>query len=64
MPQTGALMSMNDYLSTAFRPDCEYVDGVIMERNLGEKDHSMLQMAISAALFNRRKEWGIHVFPE
>ena len=55
---------MNDYLSTSFRPDCEYVDGVIVERNLGEKDHSALQMAISACLFNRRKEWGIHVFPE
>jgi Uma2 family endonuclease len=64
MPQTGALMSMNDYLSTSFRPDREYVDGVIVERNLGEKDHSTLQMAISAALFNRRQEWGIHVFPE
>src|SRR5436190_963738 len=54
MPQTGTLMSVNDYLSTTFRPDCEYVDGVIVERNLGEKDHSTLQMAISAALFNRR----------
>ena len=64
MPQTGALMSMNDYLSSTFRPDCEYVDGVIVERNLGEKDHSTLQMAISAALFNRQKELGMHVFPE
>jgi Uma2 family endonuclease len=64
MPQTGTLMSVNDYLSTSFRPDCEYVDGVIVERNMGEKDHSTLQMAISASLFNRRKEWGSHVFPE
>ena len=64
MPRTGTLMSVNDYLSTSFRPDCEFVDGVIVERNLGEKDHSTLQMAISACLFNRRKEWDIHVFPE
>src|SRR5205809_357514 len=61
---TGALVSISEYLSTSYRPDCDYVDGVIEERNLGERDHSRLQMAISGFFHLRRKEWGIHVYPE
>jgi Uma2 family endonuclease len=35
------LISVEEYLNTSFPDaDCEYVDGVIVERNLGEKDHS------------------------
>lgn len=59
-----ALVSVGEYLSTAYRPDREYLDGRILERNLGERDHSEIQMAVSAYLFGRRKQWGIHVFPE
>ena len=57
--QTGELMSIREYLSTSFRPDCDYVDGEIVERNVGEYDHSRLQGAIIFHLFERRKEWGI-----
>ena len=62
--QRGILISVEEYLSTSYRPDREYIDGTIVERNLGEKDHSRLQMALSAFLYNRRDEYGIHVFPE
>lgn len=58
------LISVEEYLSTAYRPDCDYVDGVVLERNLGEQDHSNMQMALSAYLFNLRKNLGIQVFPE
>ena len=61
---TGELVSVREYLSTSYRPDCDYVDGVVLERHLGERDHARLQMAVSAFLYNRRKELGIHVFPE
>ncbi len=61
---TQALISVAEYLSTSYDPDRDYVDGVVVERNLGETDHSALQMAISAWLYQRRKELGIHVFPE
>ena len=61
---TGELVSVQEYLSTSYRPDCDYVDGLVVERNLGERDHSRLQMALSAYLHNRRKTWGISVFPE
>jgi len=62
--QTEELISVREYLATAYDPDCDYVDGVVEERNLGERDHASLQMAVSAYFYERRKEWGIHVFPE
>ena len=61
---TSELISVSEYLHTDYSPDCDYVDGVVLERNLGEKDHSAFQMAISAYLYNRRKQWNIQVFPE
>jgi Uma2 family endonuclease len=61
---TGTLASVNEYLSTSYDPDCEYLDGVILERNVGERDHSTLQGATFAWFYNRRKELRIAVFPE
>jgi Uma2 family endonuclease len=61
---TGTLISVQEYLSTAYSPDCDYVDGEVVERNLGEKDHSKSQGRLFAFLFERRRQWGIHVYPE
>jgi hypothetical protein len=36
-------ISVQEYLKTVYRPDCDYVDGVVEERNLGERDHSWIQ---------------------
>jgi Uma2 family endonuclease len=60
----GSLVSIHEYLSTSYRPDCDYVDGVVLERNLGEYDHARLQRALVVYFDNRRKEWGIDVVPE
>jgi Uma2 family endonuclease len=62
--ERGTLIPVEEYLSTSYRPDREYVDGALVERNVGERDHSEVQMALSAYLFNRRNELNIHVFPE
>lgn len=61
---TETLLSVEEYLATSYRPDCDYVDGQLEERNVGEWDHGKLQMAIAAYLFARRKRWGIQVVPE
>ena len=37
------LTSVEEYLSTLYRPDCDLVDGALIERNVGQKDHSKLQ---------------------
>src|SRR5262245_12767765 len=61
---TGSLISVDEYLNTSYRTDCDYVDGVVLERNLGEKDHSGLQMEIGYYYRARRKQWGLWVYPE
>ena len=58
------LVSVSEYLSTSYRPDCDYVDGVVLERNLGEYDHGRLQLAVAAYFHARRKEWGLYAVPE
>ena len=62
--QQEALISVEEYLSTSYRPDCDYVDGHIEERNLGEFDHSSLQTAIAVYFGSRQKELGITVVVE
>ena len=59
-----ALISIEEYLSTSYEPDLEYVDGVLEEKNMGEWDHGFLQAAIGAWFFNHRAEWGIDVLAE
>jgi len=39
------LVSVSEYLETSYRPDVDYVDGELLERNVGELDHSRLQGA-------------------
>jgi Uma2 family endonuclease len=58
------LVPVEEYLASTYEPDCEYLDGEIVERNIGESDHAGLQGLLLGWLFNRRKELGIHVFPE
>jgi|SRR3954453_6076847 hypothetical protein len=61
---TGSLVSVREYLSTSYRPDCDYIDGVVLERNVGEKDHSRLQTEIAFYYRSHRKEWGLWGFVE
>ena len=58
------LISVEEYLKTVYRPDVDYVDGEIEERNLGEFDHGDLQAAISMALRMHQKDWGVRVVVE
>src|SRR5580700_1095507 len=64
MTATGIQVSLDEYLSTVYDPDCEFVDGELIERNMGESDHSALQGIIFALLFNQSRKLGIYVFPE
>ena len=59
-----AELTLEEYLHTSYHPDCDFVDGHIEERNLGEYEHSTLQTAIASWFFERRKEWKISVTTE
>ncbi len=61
---TATLVPVKEYLSTSYSPDREYIDGAIVERNLGERSHSKTQMEIGFWLRNRSVQLGIWVYPE
>jgi len=44
------LVPIETYLSTSWDPDCEYVDGRLIERNVGEYNHGFLELIIGMAL--------------
>jgi Uma2 family endonuclease len=58
------LWTVREYLSTSWSPDREFVDGRIEERNLGEKDHSLIQRYLTFLFMLKRDDWGVEVFPE
>ena len=33
----GTLITVEEYLGSVYRPDCDYVDGRLEERNVGER---------------------------
>ena len=39
-------VSVEEYLRGDYEPDCDYVDGVLEERHLGERDHGEMELAI------------------
>lgn len=55
---------VEEYLRTSYRPDCDYVDGEVLERNLGTFDHSFLQGLLVRLFLNNAQEWGCLALPE
>ena len=64
MSATTAQVAIEEYLSTMYHPDCDYVDGELLERNVGEWDHSEVQANIASYFRNRRREWNVRVATE
>lgn len=52
-------VSVREYLATNYRPDCDYVDGRLEERNVGEYDHGLLQLVLGNLFMNHRVDWKI-----
>ena len=62
---TKVLMGVDEYLRTSFDgPDCEYLDGEVVERNMGELPHAGAQGNLYYLLRILRSRIGIIVFPE
>jgi Uma2 family endonuclease len=57
-----SLVSLEDYLNTSYSPDREYVDGLIVERHVGERPHSLVQKNLIVYLQNRYSK--VFVWPE
>lgn len=57
-------ISVEEYLKTTYRPDRDFVDGEVLERNLGERDHSQPQALLAAYFLARKAEWGLWALTE
>lgn len=64
MASTQTLISVEEYLHTAYSPDCDYVDGMVEERNLGETDHSWIQTGVASFFRSRYAATGITALVE
>lgn len=51
----GTLTSLDEYLRTSYDPDCDFIEGEILERNVGKRRHGYAQSHI-VIWFGRRTE--------
>ena len=55
---------LHEYLGKSYRPDREYVDGEIRERNVGKYEHARVQALLARWFGNHEQEWGVQVVIE
>ena len=56
---TATQISFSEYLSTSYRPDMEYVDGEVRERNVGKWEHSRIQAILAGWFREHRQAWSV-----
>ena len=63
-PIAAPLISVEEYLRTVYETDREYNEGVVEERNLGEFEHSFLQVNLGTLFTIHIAEWGVFALTE
>jgi Uma2 family endonuclease len=61
---TAVLIPLEQYLSTSYRPDREYIDGEVVERNMGKWEHSRIQALLTIWFGNHEREWQVQTVTE
>jgi Uma2 family endonuclease len=61
---TGTAIPLAKYLANTYEPDCDYVDGEIEERNVGEVAHAKLQLKVGSYLLTHYESAGFSAFTE
>src|ERR1035438_6172547 len=59
-----ATMSQEQYQRSIFHPDCDFVDGRIEERNVGEFEHAWLQKSLMRIFLASEGNWGVNPIQE
>jgi Uma2 family endonuclease len=59
-----AALTLDEYLQTAYHPDCDFVDGNLEERNVGTFEHGHLQLQLGFWFISHQREWEIRVASE
>ncbi len=55
---TSTHISLSEYLGTVYRPDREYLDGEVVERNSGRWEHARLQALLTVWFGQNEGAWG------
>jgi Uma2 family endonuclease len=53
------LVPVSEYLNASYEHDCDYIDGELQERPVGERPHSLLQLILGTIFQVNRVAWGI-----
>jgi Uma2 family endonuclease len=62
---TKVLMDLGEYLHTSFEgADCEYLDGEVVERNMGELPHGRVQFTLARLIWEAGRSLGVQVVTE
>ena len=61
---TATSIPLSEYLKTTYRPDCDYINGEVKERNVGEQPHSHIQAIIASIFRENRKAWSTRALTE
>lgn len=61
---SSTLIPVSEYLNTVYRPDRDYIDGELRERNLGEQPHAHLQAIFAGIFREHRKDWSVRALTE
>jgi hypothetical protein len=57
-------VTLEQYLNTAYNPDCDYIDGYLQERNLGDFDHGDVQTQIAYIFRANAAAWQVKAIVE
>jgi Uma2 family endonuclease len=57
-------LSVQDYLKMTCDPDCEFVDGILEDRPVGEYDHATWQAILVSYFTSQAAQLGVKVRPE
>jgi Uma2 family endonuclease len=56
---SATLVPVSEYLNASYEHDCDYIDGELQERSVGEASHSFIQTILAAIFHANRRSWGI-----
>jgi Uma2 family endonuclease len=57
-------VSEYEYLHSVYEHDCDYVEGELQERSVGERPHNLLQWILATIFNTNRTAWGVVAVPE
>jgi len=64
LPVSESFVPVEEYLQTSYDPDCDYVDGQVEERAVGEYEHGRLQLLLGFLFMQHEALWGVRTATE